>query len=76
VGVGDRVPEAAVSDDLYAVCLDKGGVLCASCGEERYPEDVFPVDATPVYESDGWKGEIHGTCTACGTPVGDAEGEP
>jgi hypothetical protein len=60
-----------MDDELYAVVLDKGGILCTACGEERYPGDDFPVDATPVYESDGWKGEVSGLCSACGTSVGD-----
>lgn len=64
-----------MSDELCAVYLDDGGrILCASCGEARYPDGTFPKGATPVYESDGWKGEVNGPCDGdgCETFVGNA----
>lgn len=55
---------------LHALQTNQGKLLCADCAEEKYPDEDFPDDFTPIYEEDDWHNEVDGPCEACGEFVG------
>jgi len=63
-------------DDLCAVTLKGGAVLCPACALERYPNLVIeddPPGVTPVFEHDSWASEVSGQCAGCGVDVGSED---